>query len=42
MTRDELIKYLKDNFEADEEINFAYYDYGDDVSITKPTFLQPN
>jgi hypothetical protein len=37
MTRDELINYLRDNFEADEEINFVYYDDGDDVRTTKCT-----
>ena len=37
MTRDELIKYLNDNFEANEEINFVYYDDGDDVRTTKCT-----
>lgn len=39
MTRDELIKYLNDNFEADEEINFVYYDSNgdDDVRTTKCT-----
>lgn len=35
MTRNELIKYLKDNFEANEEINFVYYDDGDDVRTNK-------
>lgn len=35
MTRNELIKYLKDNFDADEEINFVYWDDGDDVRTTK-------
>ena len=34
MTRDELIKYLNDNFEANEEINFVYYDDGDEVRTT--------
>jgi hypothetical protein len=37
MTRDELIKYLNDNFEADEEINFVYYNNYDDVRTTKCT-----
>lgn len=35
MTRDELIKYLSDNFEADEEINFVYNDDEGDVRTTK-------
>jgi hypothetical protein len=35
MTRDELIKYLSDNFEADEEITFVYHDYGEDIRSTK-------
>jgi hypothetical protein len=37
MTRDELIKYLNDNFEADEEINFVYYGDGTDICTTKCT-----
>lgn len=37
MTRNELIKYLNDNFEADEEINFVYYDNYDDVRTAKCT-----
>jgi hypothetical protein len=37
MTRDEFIKYLNDNFEADEEINFVYYNNYDDVRTTKCT-----
>ena len=37
MTRNEFIKYLNDNFEADEEITFLYYDDGDDVRTTKCT-----
>jgi hypothetical protein len=37
MTRNELIKYLNDNFEADEEINFVYYDDGNDVRTAKCT-----
>ena len=37
MTRNELIKYLNDNFEADEEINFVYYDDGSDVRTAKCT-----
>ena len=35
MTRDELIKYLIDNFEADEEINFVYNDDEGDVRTNK-------
>lgn len=35
MTRDELINYLSDNFEADEEINFVYNDDGEDIRSTK-------
>lgn len=35
MTRNEFIKYLNDNFEADEEINFVYHDDGDDVRTNK-------
>jgi hypothetical protein len=37
MTRNELIKYLNDNFEADEEINFVYNDDDNDVRTTKCT-----
>lgn len=37
MTRDEFIKYLNDNFEANEEINFVYHDDGDDIRTTKCT-----
>jgi hypothetical protein len=37
MTRDELIKYLNDNFEADEEINFVYNDDMGDIRTTKCT-----
>lgn len=37
MIRNEFIKYLNDNFEADEEINFVYHDDGYDVRTTKCT-----
>ncbi len=35
MTRNELIKYLNNNFEADEEITFVYHDDGEDIRSTK-------